>query len=390
MIQGPSIFDQARAVAVSDVAGKLVRLYAQGKDFRSACPICGAGAKGSRPFWVSDAKGRWFCHAGCERGGDVIDLERELGGGTAIAAARRLVGEVAGEASRPVRPSPVRPAAPKPQAPNSADRIAAEIWQEAREINGTIVVTYLASRGISRSVIDQASARLRFHPHAKWAWDEHERRWIKAPAMVVRVETPAGFTGGVHVTYLDPAGYSKSSLSPAKRMWGPQANEDGRPGGAWLIGPSAIAELVIAEGIETALSLATYADRAGWSVQCVAALSLRSLQGGQILDDDGVFDPSNIRPDPQKPAFTWPAPDPVRPWRVVVGVDRDMSPIRIKRRNIKGNIQAAMLESEARAALCARLAVLAWMAAGAKSVRAILPGARCDFNDHLRFEGRRS
>lgn len=383
MIRGPSVIDQARSgVAVSELAGKEVRLYRAGNDFRSACPICGAGSKGSNPFWISNLKGRWFCHAGCGRGGDVVDLERELRGGLVLEAAKRLVG------GAPLTPRITlqKPVDRTVDGPSATDRLAAEIWQGSRAIEGTIVEAYLAARGISKSVIDQAAARLRFHPAAKWGWDEVARRWILAPAMVARVETPVGFTGGVHVTYLDGSGLGKARLSPSKKMWGAQNGTDGQPGGAWLIGPRGPVELVVAEGIETALSLATFAERSGSAVQCVAALSLRALQGGQLLDD-GVFDPANIRPDPAKPAFTWPSPDADRPWRVVVGVDRDMSPLRVKVKNIRGRVQDAVLDAEARARLCGNLAVLAWRGAGVKSVRAIVPGVRCDFNDQLRYSG---
>lgn len=385
MIQGASIIGQAKAfVAISELVGREVKIVRAGNDFRSACPICGTGSKGSNPFWGSDQKGRWFCHAGCQRGGDVIDLERELRGGDVLEAAKRIVGELPSIPRQPIN----RPVTVTVEGPSASERVVNEIWAGAREISGTLVERYLVARGISKSVIDQAAPRLRFHPAAKWGWDEIARRWIVAPAMVVRVETIGGFTGGIHVTYLDRSGHTKADLKPAKRMWGRQADDAGRPGGAWLIGPRGPQDLVVAEGIETALSLATFAERAGYSVQCAAALSLRSLQGGFVLAEGGVFDPADVRPDPAKPAFTWSPPDGVRAWRVVIGVDRDMSPLRVKVRNIRGKVQDATLGGEARARLCARLAVQAWKAAGASAARAVAPGARCDFNDQLQYSGR--
>ena len=142
--------------------------------------------------------------------------------------------------------------------------------------------------------------------------------------------------------------------------------------------------LVVGEGMESTLSVATLSLRAGLPVRAVAALSLGALQGGWLRDADGCIDPFKVQPDPGRRAFTWPAPE-ACPWpEVLIAVDRDMSEVRVKARTGRGRICSFALTAEARARICGRLAVAAWKAAGAARARAIAPGPNSDFNDELR------
>jgi len=376
------IFDEARrAVSVEDLATRAgIKLVRAGRERRGPCPICGAGSKsGSLPFAVREGglSFRTFC--GCNLRGDVVDLEQALGGGTLVEAARRLVGNEFRSAPRPQPTS-----APAQTGPSNSDRIAMELWQGAIPIEGTLVERYLAARGIAPQIIARAAPNLRFHALAKWGWDDSARSWITAPAMLVQVQTPAGPTGGVHATYLNRSGLGKADLKPAKRMWGRQADADGRPGGAWLIGPAGAGDLVTGEGIESVLSAATLALRGGRFMRACAALSLDRLQGGLLRDDEGCIDVGAPQPNPESPAFSWPQP-PGWPWReVLVAVDRDMSPIKLKGRTGRGKVCWFEFGPAERAQLCGRLAVAAWRAAGAPKVRAIAPPPGFDFNDELR------
>ncbi len=379
-----SIFDAARRkVKIEDLISKDIKLRRAGRELRGQCPLCGAGAKSaSPPFAINPDKQtfRMYC-AGCDLYGDVIDLERALRGGTLWEAARRIVGEefVAedkGEAKKRVE---------KPAAPRSSDLMAVELWKSAQpSIKGTLAERYLRNRGISGAVLEavMASPHLRYHPHAKWGWLADRREWLLAPAMLVRVVTARGPTGGIHATYLSRIGW-KADLEPAKRMWGPQNDADGRPGGAWLIGPDGAGDLVCAEGIETALSVAMLAARSGRPMRCCAALSLGRLQGGLAKDDDGCIDPFDPKPDLERGPFVWPAPA-QNPWgAVIIAVDRDMKPIKVKARTPRGRICEYRLEGEARARLSGRLATAAWLRAGAASARAIAPPPGFDFNNEL-------
>lgn len=371
-MNGPSLtlFDRAREISFDAVLGSEFKLRGPDRDKRCPCPLCGSGAKsGSPQFSVNLQKGVWTCHR-CGKGGDVIALEAELRGGDRWDAARRLAGAAPAIVWTP-RPKPQ----PAPAGPSKTLAIAERLWREAKPISLTLVARYLAARGVADWVIAAAAERLRFHPHAYWG--HHEGQPIHAPAMVARVETPSGPTGGVHVTYLARDGSGKAPLIPAKRMWGPQADADGRLGGAWLIGPGGSGPLVVGEGIETVLAAASLRGR---GCRALAALSLDRLQGRVLRDDEGVVDLHRPRIDPEHPALTWPEPADA-PWRdVLVAVDRDMASVKVKTRTGRGRVVEALLDAEARARLCARLATLAWSQAGYRA-SAIAPRPNSDFGD---------
>lgn len=380
-LKADGLFDQARAkVSIADLLEReSVKLVRAGQELRGPCVLCDGG--GGR-FAVKGEK--WRCY-GCDLRGDVVDLAAELEKCSLVEAARWLLGrDVAASAPRP---RAAREA--EPQGPSKAELIAGEMWAAARPLAGTLGARYLLGRGISADVVALAAPNLRYHPFARHHWDDRARDWVKAPAMVAQVVTPCGPTGGVHATYLDrasagKAGFRRPDGSPAdKLMWGPQ-HRDGRPGGAWLIGPDGDGDLATGEGIETALSVVTLAARAGISMRACAALSLGRLQGGWLRDEDGCIDPFAIRPDPERPAFTWPTP-PASPWgEVRIAVDRDMGDLKVKARTGRGKVCWFLLPAETRARLCGRLAVAAWKAAGAERARAIAPPPGLDFNDELR------
>jgi phage/plasmid primase-like uncharacterized protein len=111
-------------------------------------------------------------------------------------------------------------------------------WQEAQPIAGTLAEAYLRGRGITCDL----PPALRFHTEA-WHGPT-ARRW---PALVALVE--GGNGPAVHRTFLRPDGSGKAGLQGGdKLMLG------GTQGGAVRLdgGPS---RLVVAEGIESALSL---------------------------------------------------------------------------------------------------------------------------------------
>ena len=125
----------------------------------------------------------------------------------------------------------------KAKAARRADQ-AKRLWQEAQPIAGTLAEAYLRARGITCPL----PQTLRFHPQA---W--HGATAKRYPAMVAAVQgvgLPA-----VHRTWLRHDGSGKADIEPAKAMLG------GTAGGAVRLtgGPS---RLVVAEGIESGLSLA--------------------------------------------------------------------------------------------------------------------------------------
>lgn len=138
-------------------------------------------------------------------------------------------------------------------------RQAYNIWQEAEQIEGTLADTYLRGRGITCPL----PKTLRFHPSC---WHGPTARAYPAMIAAVQgVDNPA-----IHRTYLLADGSGKAEIKPNKLMLGMTA------GGAARL-TEAQAPLVVAEGIETALSLAS--GLLGRPATIWAALSTSGLQG---------------------------------------------------------------------------------------------------------------
>jgi hypothetical protein len=136
---------------------------------------------------------------------------------------------------------------------------AKRLWLEAQPITGTIAETYLRGRGITCELPET----LRFH-RACWHGPT-AKRW---PAMVGEVQ--GANLPAVHRTYLRPDGSGKADIEPPKAMLG--STQGGAVRLADVHGP-----LVVAEGIETALSLASgllHAPATVW-----AALSTSGIRG---------------------------------------------------------------------------------------------------------------
>jgi phage/plasmid primase-like uncharacterized protein len=138
-------------------------------------------------------------------------------------------------------------------------RQAQAVWLETQPITGTIAETYLRRRGIT-CVLGNA---FRYHP-AAW----HGATAKRIPALVARIEGSNDFA--IHRTYLRPDGSGKADVAPTKVMLGATAG-----GAVRLI--DHIGPLVIAEGIETALSLAS--GLLGHTATIWAALSTSGLRG---------------------------------------------------------------------------------------------------------------
>jgi hypothetical protein len=223
-----------------------------------------------------------------------------------------------------------------------------------------------------------ASRRLLFHPAVPHSWDQALQRWITWPAMIIRQQTPSGFIDGLHVTYLAKykvRGWAKAPVEPAKRMWGEQKDTLGRPAGGWLIGPEGDEPVIVAEGAESALSAAILY---GKPCRVLATLALGRLQGGWKLDRFGRLNPDLVEADPDAPALTWP-----HVAEVVIAVDHDMKPIKVKCRKATGGTYVRTLTATDRARICGGLARQSWRRAGTNRVQVMAAGVGRDFNDEL-------
>ena len=116
------------------------------------------------------------------------------------------------------------------------ERQARAIWAEAVPVHGTLAETYLRQRGITCDLPES----LRFQAEG---WHPTAQR---LPMMVGRIDGSERF--GLHRTYLRADGMGKAAADPPKAMLGTCA------GGAVRLSDAA-GRLVVAEGIETALSL---------------------------------------------------------------------------------------------------------------------------------------
>lgn len=150
---------------------------------------------------------------------------------------------------------------------------AQRLWQEAQPIAGTLAEAYLRGRGITCPLPDT----LRFVPSC---WHASAQR---LPAMVAMVEGCERFAA--HRTYLATDGAGKAVVEPAKAMLGAVQ------GGAVRLadGPDRV---VVAEGIETAMSLASGLLRTPATV--LAALSTSGIRGLRLPSMPGRL---TIAPD---------------------------------------------------------------------------------------------
>jgi hypothetical protein len=122
--------------------------------------------------------------------------------------------------------------------PERSGTAARKLWDVSRGAKGTLVERYLHSRGITI----EPPASLHYHPALKHPSGRH------LPAMVACVEDRDGRFLGIHRTWLTPAA-TKSGLDPAKAALGPIG------GGAVRLAPILSEKIILAEGVETGLSI---------------------------------------------------------------------------------------------------------------------------------------
>lgn len=223
------------------LGGKWYRRYGL-----ACCPAHGDRRPSLTLNNASDGKLLAHCKTGCAFV-DVLD-------------ALRARGIVEGTAQRPAT-DPAIMARHEAEARADADkreRQALGLWREGSHVHGTLAETYLRGRGITCPLPDT----LRFAPAC---WHPTAKR---LPAMLARVDGAERFA--LHRTYLAPDGSAKAAIDPPKAMLGAVA------GGAVRLS-DAQGPLVVAEGIETALSLAS--GLLGRPATVWAALSTSGLMG---------------------------------------------------------------------------------------------------------------
>lgn len=219
------------------------------------CPVCQPHRrKDQNALTLSDGRSGLLLH--CKRAAcDFCDI---------LAAAGLRAGDYR-------EPDPIdlakRKAEAKAKVARRADA-ARNLWSEAQPIDGTPAEAYLRGRGINCPLPDQ----LRFHPQC---W--HGPSNARCPAMVALVEGGESFA--VHRTFLRPDGGGKAGLPGGdKLMLGATA------GGAVRLCDGS-GRLVIAEGIESALSL--LCGLLAGPLQLWAALSTSGLRSLRLPEQTG-------------------------------------------------------------------------------------------------------
>jgi putative DNA primase/helicase len=200
-----------------------------------------------------DGKVLVHCHAGCEQA-DLI----------AVLRSRGLWEDQGYQRDRFTRRRPERPREGVPDT-DSTKRVdaALAIWNAAGPTQGTPVETYLGARGLHLI----SPTTLRFHAALK-----HPSGGVW-PAMVALVTRGSDDTPiAVHRSFLARDGSGKAPVDPQKMMLGPCS------GGAVRLGPIGD-RLMIAEGIETALSAMQATGEPTW-----AALSTSGLRALDLPD----------------------------------------------------------------------------------------------------------
>jgi putative DNA primase/helicase len=187
------------------------------------------------------------CHAGC-------DQERVI----AALRGRGLWAENGPRSlSRTARRTPIERNPDHDDAKRTKAALA--IWQYAKPAQGTLVETYLASRGICLPTPDA----LRFHAGLK-----HPSGGIW-PAMVALVTRGSDGTPlAIHRTFLVRDGRGKAPVEPQKMMLG-------RCGGGVVRLAEPGDELMVGEGIETCLAAMQATGKSTWAA--LSTSGLRSL-----------------------------------------------------------------------------------------------------------------
>ena len=247
----------AKALTIQ-LRGKWHRRYGT-----APCPVCQPERrKGQSALTLADGNGgRLLAH--CKRAGcSFTDI---------LAAA----GIGAGDYRPPSRAELARREAERQAEAQRRALRASFAWKEAVAIEGTPAERYLRE---ARGITCPLPPSLRFHPEA---W--HGPTASRHPALVAKVEGGEGFA--LHRTFIRADGLCKAQADPAKMMLGATA------GGAVRL-TQAQGPLAVAEGIETALSLACGLLRAPATIW--AALSTSGMRGLRLPPEAGRL---TIAPD---------------------------------------------------------------------------------------------
>jgi phage/plasmid primase-like uncharacterized protein len=242
----------------AELARRNHQLMRVGGELVGPCPVCG----GRDRFAVNVRRQIWNCRQ-CTKGGDILDLIQHIDNVSLAEAVAVLT------SNEPGRARQATTAAPTVKEDNGDDErkrleTAQRIWQETVAIKGTDGEAYLTRRGIRLDNVPNHGG-LRWHPYCSWEGGT-------TPCIVARFTDAA--TGEARGIWRRPVDGSKpKSRGPTRgcviRLWPDEAVTTG---------------LVIGEGVETTLSVATRCTHRGALLQPAwAAASAGNLENLAIL-----------------------------------------------------------------------------------------------------------
>lgn len=221
-----------------------------GSGWSARCPIHDDRTPSLSLRDTSDGKVLVRCHAGCNQDQVIAYLKAS---DLWPRSSQRLLGN--NESSRHRRP-------PEPDRDDlKRSRAALYLWQTTRPASGTLIETYLKSRGIRLPV----TPTLRFHPHLKHPSGHY---WPGMIALVTRGIDNEPLA--IHRTFIAHNGIGKAMVESQKLMLGPCSG-----GAVRLAEPGNL--LMIGEGIETCLAAMQETGYPAWAALSTAGMRALDL-----------------------------------------------------------------------------------------------------------------